>query len=86
LFGPDDGGEHRRVEFNFYPCHTGSSDECINKADDTETQKKAKLAETLTYLGQGDLTIVFNSQRKNMQEYGGYSIVNEAHIENRQFD
>jgi len=48
--------------------------------------KKVNKAKMITWLGQGDLTIVFNSERKNFQAFGKESIVSEARISNQQFD
>jgi hypothetical protein len=86
IWGADDGRDHRRLDLVLSPCVEDDGPECINKKKDTPTQKDKKKAEMMKWLGQGDLTMVFNSQRKDMRAFGDKSIVSEARITNKQFD
>ena len=94
LFGPDEGRNHRRLDFLYLPCDPKQLTE-QNKANYTTecladlTKKSStdkKLSEILDYIGSPVLTMVYNTQRQNLTNYNEDSIVNESQLLYRQFD
>jgi hypothetical protein len=47
---------------------------------------KKKLKETLEYIGEASLMLMYNGDRKNLEEYGDNSIIKESHMTEMQFD
>jgi len=94
LFGPDEGRGHRRVDLNYLPCKPKQltkdnekdyDTKCLADLKSKESTDK-KLKEILEYVGSPVYTMVYNTQRQNLTNYGEDSIENEAQVLYKQFD
>ena len=74
LFGPDEGRIHRRFDLNFIPC------------DHTKKECEKSLVKIKKYIGDATLTLLYNSNRMALKEYGDKSVMKQSFLQNMQFD
>jgi hypothetical protein len=95
LYGKNDVMQHRRIDINLIACNASqltqensnlTSSECLVDLTSSSAVAQKRL-DTMAYLtDRPHISMIYNTQRININEFGDKSIVGESVTTNRQFD
>ena len=90
LYGPDENYPHRRIELMYRPCEPVKMDpstvhlhhDACLIAEKNDEEYGKRLNDTITWLTQPDLNIVYNHETVQLDKYGAESIKRDSRVMN----